>query len=69
MKALRLGDVLVMERFDELIEILDYDEKRGEVKYWSDKHPEEIGTKNCRVASLWIILKYGSKVANVLERT
>lgn len=64
-EEIKVGDVIVMHEMDEVIEILTCQVDKGIVQYWSDRYPDEIGTKNCRIASSWIIFRHGEIIGNV----
>jgi hypothetical protein len=69
MKSIKAGDVLWMDKFGELINVVFCaDRPTPLIYYWSDAYPEEAGTKKCRYADAWIIFKYGVKVGSTGSR-
>lgn len=68
MKSIKMGDVIYMDRSDELIQVVSAQIEPCLIYYWSSAYPKEIGTKRCRTSDAWIIFEYGMKVGDNVGR-
>lgn len=66
-KQISIGDIMYIDKYNELIEILGWSEVYIYINYWSSAYPKEVGTKKCRKAASWIIFKYAEKVGSTIN--
>ncbi len=63
--TIKVGDIIVIDKIDQVIEIVGCLPEEGKLHYWTDEDPKQVGTKKCKVMDAWIAFRLGTRLTNV----